>query len=357
VAVAGSPTQGAGVLRDHTYHPLRVARVVRETADAASFVLEVPADLAATFAYAAGQFCTFRAEVDGESLVRCYSMSSCPAVDRELQVTVKHVPGGAFSGWMLDALARGDEIDVAPPAGFFQLTADDGALVAFAAGSGITPIYSLVKEALATTARPIRVLYANRDRESVIFGRELDALAAAHPDRLTIDHHLDVERGFLDGSAATAFVAGAATPSAYVCGPTPFMDVVEQALLAEGIAADRIHIERFTPAAPAAAPDTSPTEPAAAAATRVTIELDGRTHAVDHHPGTTILQTARQLGLAAPSSCESGSCATCMARLVQGSAVMRVNNALTPDEVEAGWVLTCQAVPDPPAVHVVYGYD
>lgn len=353
MTAAGSPAPGAGTLRDHTYHPLRVARVVRETADAASFVLEVPAELASTFAYAAGQFCTFRAVVGGEALVRCYSMSSCPAVDDELQVTVKRVPGGAVSGWMIDSLAAGAEIDVAPPAGFFQLTPDDGELVAFAAGSGITPIYSLVKEALATTARPIRVLYANRDRESVIFGRELDALVAAYADRLRVEHRFDVDQGFLDAPGAAAFARGAAAPTAYVCGPTPFMDVVERALLADGVAGERIHIERFTPAEPAPAAAA----PAATGATRVTIELDGRTDAVDHHPGTTILQTAREMGMSPQTSCESGSCATCMARLVEGTAKMRVNNALTPEEVEAGWILTCQAVPDPPSVHVVYGYD
>ena len=120
------------------------------------------------------------------------------------------------------------------------------------------------------------------------------------------------------------------------------------------MASERIHIERFTPAAP-------PGLPAGAAlvtsTTRVTIELDGHTHAVDHYPGTTILQTARQMGMDPPSSCESGSCATCLARVVEGTATMKVNDALTDDEVDAGWVLTCQAVPDSPAVHVVYGYD
>src|SRR5207249_11102691 len=116
----------------------------------------------------------------------------------------------------------------------------------------------------------------------------------------------------------------------------------------------RVHIERFTPPEPIPQPEPENVE---ASGSRVTIELGGRTDGVDHHPGTTILQTARQMGMTPPSSCESGSCATCMARLVEGAATMKVNNALTPDEVEAGWVLTCLAVPDSPSGHAVYGYD
>ena len=142
------------------------------------------------------------------------------------------------------------------------------------------------------------------------------------------------------------------------------MDIVEAAVLGIGIEASRLHIERFTPADPitdSADSAAGGTEGAAApdgeVATRVTIELDGRTETADHRAGTTILQVARQLGMSPPFSCESGSCATCMARLVEGTVSMKVNNALDNDEVEEGWVLTCQSVPTSDAVHVVYGYD
>jgi len=351
-------TSQQGAVRDHGFHPLRVRRVVHETVEAASFVLDVPADRRADFAYAAGQFLTFRARVDGVLHHRCYSMSSAPAVDDELAVTVKRVPGGVVSNWMIDTLGPGDVVEASVPAGVFRLGPGTGDLVALSAGSGITPVYSLLKTALATTDRRVRLYYANRDRDAVIFGAELDALAARHRDRLEVVHHLDVERGFVDADALDPFLAGGPGSDHYVCGPTPFMDIVERALLARGVEPDRIHIERFTPAAPAPEPEPAAAvgagAGAVAAATRVTIELAGRTDTVDHRAGTTILQTARQMGMSPPYSCESGTCATCMAHLVDGSVKMHVNDVLTDDEVADGWVLTCQSVPTSDSVHVVY---
>ena len=364
MATPAAPASQPRAARDHGFHPLRVSRVVRETADAASYVLDVPSDLRDAFAYQAGQFLTFRVRVGGEVHHRCYSMSSAPAVDPELQVTVKRVPGGVVSNWMLDSIVAGDHVEASVPAGVFCLPPDGagetgGDLVAFAAGSGVTPVFSLLKAALSTTGRRVRLLYANRDRDAVIFAGGLADLAARHPGRLEVAHHLDVERGFVDAAAVRAFLGEGAGGVHYVCGPTPFMDIVEGELLARGVTPDRIHIERFTPAGPPGAEpageagdgdgDRDEAEPA-----RVTIELSGRVDSVDHHPGTTILQTARQMGMAAPYSCESGTCATCMARLVEGTVTMHVNDVLTDDEVAEGWVLTCQSVPTAPSVHVVY---
>lgn len=340
---------------DHRFHPLRVSGVTRETADARSLGLEVPADLRPTFAYEAGQFCTFRVWVDGQPHIRCYSMSSAPAVDTELRVTVKRTPDGVVSNWINDHLAPGDVLDVARPTGLFRL-AGEGEVVLFSAGSGITPILSLLKTALATTSRPVRLLYANRDLDAVIFRSELDAVQTRHGSRFTLAHHLDVDRGLIDSDAVRAFADGAEDPEYYVCGPGPFMETVESTLLAGGVDAGRIHIERFTIEAWRPEPEPEPVD-ASLATSRITIELDGRTQATDHHPGTTILQTARQMGMSPPFSCEAGSCATCMARLLEGTASMHVNNALTDDEVADGWVLTCQALPTSPIVHVAYGYE
>ncbi|HET6774434.1 MAG TPA: ferredoxin--NADP reductase [Acidimicrobiales bacterium] len=353
MATSAAPASQQGAVRDHGFHPLRIRRVVHETAEAASFVFEVPADLRAAFAYEAGQFLTFRAPVGGETHHRCYSMSSSPAVDDELQVTVKRVPGGVVSNWMIDSLAAGDVVEASVPAGVFCLGPGDGDLVAFSAGSGITPVFSLVKSALATTDRRVRLYYANRERDAVIFAAELDALAERHPDRLDVVHHLDVERGLVDPDALRPFLGAGTGGEFYLCGPGPFMDIVEGVLLAHGVDAGRIHIERFTPAEPP--PDLGPAAGAdGGSTTRVTVELAGRTDTVDHRPGTTILQTARQMGMSPPFSCESGTCATCMARLVEGTVKMRVNDVLADDEVEDGWVLTCQSVPTAPSVHVVY---
>lgn len=341
--------------RDHGFHTVRVARVVTETADASSLVLDVPNEQRDAFRYDAGQFCTFRVVVDGTPLLRCYSMSSAPGIDDELTVTVKRVPGGLVSNWMLDNIAAGDAVEVTYPAGVFRLHPDETGLVAFAAGSGITPVHSLVKTALASGDRPARLLYANRDVESVIFRSEIDALVDRHGDRLDVAHHLDVERGFVDAEVVGSFLGTVDSGAGYyLCGPPPFMDVVEDALLALGVSPERIHVERFTPAETT---DVPADDTGDAAVATVTIALDGRCETVEHRPGTTILQTARQLGMAPPFSCESGSCATCMARLIEGSASMHVNDALTDEEVDEGWVLTCQAVPSPPSVHVVYGFE
>jgi 3-ketosteroid 9alpha-monooxygenase subunit B len=347
------PAATQAVVRDHGFHPLRVGRVICETTDTRSFVLDVPAELTEAFVYDAGQFVTFRVCPNGEPLLRCYSMSSSPAVDTELTVTVKRVPGGVVSNWMNDTLAPGDVLEVTYPAGVFCLGSGNQDIVAFGAGSGITPVLSIVKTALATTSRRVRLLYANRDRDAVIFAAELDALLERYPDRFEMVHRLDVEQGFVDGEVVRAFVDADAGADYYICGPGPFMDIVESTLLGRHADAQRIHIERFVQVGQAEAPDAV----VAPADSRITIEFERRSETADHHPGTTILQMARQMGMSPPYSCEAGSCATCMAKILEGAASMRVNNALTADEVDDGWVLTCQAVPTTPSVRVVYGYE
>lgn len=343
-------------LRDHGFHPLRVDRVILETADTVSLVLEVPADLTQTFAYRPGQFCNVRVAVEGRAQMRCYSMSSSPDLDEDMQVTVKRVPGGVVSNWIVDNVHAGDLVELSPPTGFFQLTDGSGDVIAFAAGSGITPVFSLVKTALATTERTVRLHYANRDGASVIFGTELHDLEGRHRDRFTMVRTHDVEHGLLTPETVTTFVGEApGTAEFYVCGPGPYMEIVEQGLHALGVESSRIHIERFTAADLLVGAPPPPPEPAGD--TRVTIELDGRADVTDHRPGMTILQTARQMGMSPPFSCESGNCATCMARLLEGSVSMFVNNALTPEEVDDGWILTCQSVPTAPTVRVVYGFE
>src|SRR4051794_17346459 len=200
------------------FAPVRIKRVVRETADAVSLVLDVPDDRSADFSYRAGQFLTLRVNVDGRELRRCYSMSSAP-IEEELRITVKRDPGGLVSNWINDVAAEGAELHVAPPEGRFVLR-DDGTadeLVAFAGGSGITPIISLVRAALATTTRRVRVFYANRGRDSVIFACALAKLAEAHGDRLTIEYHYDDDSGVVSASAIEDFVQSVGGADYYVC--------------------------------------------------------------------------------------------------------------------------------------------
>ncbi len=355
MALSGPLADAPGVRIDRGFHPLRIAAIVAETAEANSFVLDVPEELRSTFVYESGQFCTFRVWVDGEPHLRCYSMSSSPVVDRELRVTVKRTPDGIVSNWMSDHLAVGDEIDTTRPAGVFRLGDGAGDVVALSAGSGITPVLSLIKTALATTMRRVHLLYANRDEDAIIFRAELDELRNQHPGRFVVHHHLDVDHGFIGPDAVVRFVDCTDDPEFYICGPAPFMDIAEEVLADSGTAPDRIHIERFTP--DEWVPEVNADEGDGTGPSQVVIELDGRTESTDYRPGTTILQTARQMGMSPPFSCESGSCATCMARLLEGTATMHVNDALTDDEVVGGWVLTCQAVPTSPLVRVAYGYE
>jgi ferredoxin-NADP reductase len=331
------------------YHPLAVSEVVDEVADTRSFVLELPPALAETFHYAAGQFCTFRATIGGESVVRCYSMSSSPDTGDRFTVTVKRVPGGMLSSWMNDTLAPGDRIDVMRPAGRFVLRRAAVPIVAFAGGSGITPVLSIIKSALATTTREIALVYANRGTDSVIFADELERLRAASGGRLSVHHHLDSERGLLDGAACAALIGERTGADFYVCGPGPYMDAVEAGLASRGIARSQLFIERFE------LPCDAPTPTAGADAQSIVIRLDRRKHTLAYEPGDTILDTARRAGLKPPFACEVGNCATCMAHLDEGKVAMRVNNALSAGEVEEGWVLTCQAIPT--SREVIVDYD
>lgn len=332
--------------REH-YHALTVADVIDETADTRSFVLEIPPPLAPNFAYAAGQFCTFRATIAGAPVVRCYSMSSSPDTGDPFTVTVKRVPGGAMSNWMNDTLARGDTVEVLPPAGLFVLRAAETPILAFAGGSGITPILSIIKTALRTTTREIELVYANRNIESVIFADTLAELQARSGGRLSVHHHLDSEKGFLDTAACAALVGERTHADFYVCGPVLYMDVVQAALESGGRDRGRLFIERFDLPAESAAGDASETE-------SIVIRLDGRKHTLAYEPGDTILDAARRAGLKPPFACQAGNCATCMAFLAEGTATMRANNALTADEVREGWILTCQAIPVSREVIVEY---
>jgi 3-ketosteroid 9alpha-monooxygenase subunit B len=337
--------------REHGFHPVRVTRVIEETADTRSYLLDAP------FPYLAGQFLTFR--VCGT--LRSYSMSSCPESDSELMITVRRVPGGQVSTWLHENLAPGDVLEATLPAGVFCLRENDAPFVAFAGGSGITPILSLAKSALAATARRVRVLAAHRDAGSVIFRAALDGLAARYPDRFEVRYHLDAEQGFLTEAGVRDFTGTDTGADFYLCGPAPFMALAERALLAHGAGPGQIFVERFEPAGgkpavPRAVPgEQAADEPAGQGQEgTVTIVLGGRRETVPQHAGESLLESARRAGLSPPFSCEAGNCATCMARITEGDAKMRANDALDDDEVAEGWVLTCQGEPVTPQITVVY---
>lgn len=330
--------------------PLRVTEVVRETDDAVTLVLDVPADRPEPFAYRAGQFLTLVLSIDGQQRRRSYSMSSAPAVDDALRITVKRDRDGVVSNWLNDTAAPGDWLYAFSPAGRFVLNDADHSLIAFAGGSGITPVYSLLRSALASTVRTARLFYANRERRAVIFDQALALLAGQHGDRFALHHHLDDASGIVTAAHVDAFLRDVDDAEFYVCGPNAFMQTVCDALRAAGVPTDRLHVEHFdAPAAAGTPPDTTAVVP-----DELIIVLNGQRTTAPYSAGDTVLQTARMAGLRAPSSCETGSCATCMARVTSGSARMINNGALEDDEVDDGWVLTCQAIPTSSTIRVEY---
>jgi len=337
----------------HTFHALPVVDIVDETADTRTLTFNVPDEIADLYRYAAGQFCAVRGTIDGQVVSRCYSMSSAPAVDDRLAVTVKRVPGGVMSNWLHDHVTIGDELELMPPSGVFCERPGEAPILAFSGGSGVTPIFSIVKQVLATGGRRVRVLDANRDHHNVIFRDELDRLTATHPDRLAVRHHLDAESGFLTADDIAAFVGDDTDAHVFVCGPTPFMDVVEEGLARAGIPPEHVTIERFVNSAVLDAP--APGDDRGEGTTeQLTIVFKRKRHETSYVAGDTVLETARRAGLRPPFSCEQGNCATCMALVIEGAVSMRANNVLTDDEVAEGWVLTCQGLPVGPVVTVEY---
>ena len=353
------------------FHPLPVAEVRAETDEAVSIRFDVPAALVEDYRYTPGQHLTLRRFIDGEELRRTYSI--CSALDdAELRVAVKRMPFGRFSTWATTELVAGDLVDVMTPVGRFTVTADPATerhLVGLAGGSGITPIFSILRSVLAREPRSrFTLVYGNRNERSVIFGDALADCKNRYLDRLHLVHVLEDEvdvpmlQGLLTEDKTRdllhAFVDPARVDGFLICGPGPMTMGVRAALLDLGIEAARIHVELFdTPGA--APPASSVREPVAASASpdggRLTVILGGTKTELGATPDTTVLEAALAAGLDLPYSCRAGVCATCRAKLVDGTVSMAANYALEPWEVAAGYVLTCQSRPT--SERVVVDYD
>ena len=351
------------------FHRLTVAEVVPETDEANSIRFDVPYDLQEVFRFKAGQHLTLRADIGGEEVRRNYSLCTAP-FESELMVTVKRIAGGIFSNWVADNLKPGDVLDVMTPHGSFTTAFDPGAArhyVAFAGGSGITPIMSLIRTALAEEPRSrFTLFYGNRDSSSVIFLEALAALKDRYMGRLEIFHFLDQEEGDVDlfnGMLDRARCDEAiehlvdepkAVAAWFICGPGPMMDAAEAALMDRSVDKDRIHIERFTAGRPSAALEAQMAAlQQQAAGLTVNVTLDGRTRKVEFSEAN-ILDSARAAGLPAPFACKAGVCATCRAKVTKGKVEMAARYGLTDEEVAAGYVLTCQSVPAGEGVAVDY---
>ncbi|MDM4719419.1 ferredoxin--NADP reductase [Micromonospora sp. WMMA1363] len=332
------------------YHRIRVSAVVEETADARSLVLAVPDDLAGRFAYRPGQFLTVRVpRGGGGTLARCYSLSSAPELGEPHTITVKRVPGGHASNWLCDQVTAGTHLQVSPPAGRFVPDSLDADLLLLAGGSGITPMASILKSILARGRGRVALVYANRDEDSVIFAAALRDLETRHPDRLWVRHWFDAERGPPTADALATLTRPYADRDTFVCGPEPYLVVARDALTGLGVAAERIHVERFE-----AMSDDEPPAAAPAAGATVQVTLDGRTLRLPWPAGTRLLDLLIDTGLNPPYSCRQGICGACACRLVDGDVVLLHNEVLEEQDFAEGYTLACQALPLTATVVVDY---
>jgi ring-1,2-phenylacetyl-CoA epoxidase subunit PaaE len=350
------------------FHRLTVRHVAPVASDALAVSFDVPPHLAPQFVFQPGQYLTLRAQVAGQDLRRAYSI--CAAAGEGLRVGVRHVPGGVFSSWLHSHAKAGLGIDVMPPQGRFGAAVANAEtllssarpqhLLAVAGGSGITPLLSIVKTALAANAHTrCTVLYGNRLAASALFKEELEDLKNRYLSRLVLHpvysrEQVDspLQSGRLDAEKlATLLRLCGPVDHAFICGPHAMNDQAEATLLAAGLARHQVHVERFG-VPPALAAQQATAQPAAQAAgtTTVAIVRDGVRRVVPYGAqDDSILAAAARAGLEVPFSCKSGVCATCRARVVQGQVTMDRNFALDATELAAGFVLACQARPVPSA--------
>ncbi|WP_025769902.1 2Fe-2S iron-sulfur cluster-binding protein [Thioalkalivibrio sp. HK1] len=345
------------------FYPLETVRARKITRQAVEVTLRPvgPGD----FAFVQGQYLTFRREFDGIEIRRSYSICA-GRNEGVLQVGIKRVPSGVFSAWAFEHLVEGTIIEAMEPAGSFDSPLEAGIgrhrYLAFAAGSGITPVISIIKTRLAAEpGSEFTLIYANRHLDTVMFKEELDDLKNTCMARLNIVHILrDAEedallsRGRIDAEKCDLIFDRLIDPRPmtriYLCGTEPLMDLVAGALSHRGVDRQRIRRERFVAgsgpvplgllrAAPAASSDD------ARSGVSVSLTLDGVVHGFEIPKGQTLLDAALERGLDMPYACRAGVCSTCKCRLVEGEVRMRVNHALEDDEVEQGFVLACQTIP------------
>ncbi|MFW0756297.1 2Fe-2S iron-sulfur cluster-binding protein [Pseudomonas sp. H11T01] len=336
------------------FFDLPVKEVIRETDSAVSLVFDVPAALTEAFQYRPGQFLTVRVLIDGKYRLRCYSLASAPNVDALHKVTIKRVDRGLVSNELCLNVKAGQVLQVRPPAGVFGPAQLDQDFLLLAGGSGITPVLSILKAALAGGKGRIDLVYANRDETSVIFRDELIELSRKHPDRLNVIHWLETVQGLPTSDRLASLLRAFAGRDVFICGPAPFMDSSVVALESIGLSRDRIHLERFI-----SLPDEEP-EPAAVTgktvettqtATRLIVRLDGKEREIVWSAGQTMLDAMITADINAPFSCRVGGCAVCMCRIRKGEVTMAANLVLDERDLSDGWVLACQSQSQSEEVH------
>jgi ring-1,2-phenylacetyl-CoA epoxidase subunit PaaE len=340
------------------FHALTVADIRRETPDSVSIALSIPDPLKPEFRFAPGQFLTVRAMLEGEECRRSYSICS-GAGEPEMRIAVKKTPGGRFSTFANEMLRPGAQLEVMPPEGRFTADAGYGRHLAFfAAGSGITPVLSIIRSALAANPQSrATLLYGNRTTSSIMFREALEDLKDRHLDRLSVFHVLsresqdiDLLNGRVDGAKIALMARTILPPSEidayFLCGPYGLIEEGRAALLAAGVNPSRVKVEVFSadgvprPAPIVVGPGAEP-----ASAARVDCVLDGVTYHLEVKADQRVVDAAHEQGVELPYSCKGGMCCTCRCKVAEGEVVMDVNYSLEAWEIEAGFVLACQSRP------------
>lgn len=344
------------------FHPLIVSDIRRETADCVSVAFQIPTELKEAYLFTPGQYLTLRATINGEDIRRSYSISS-GINDGECRVAIKKVEDGVFSTWANESLNKGDEMQVMMPMGNFTtpIAPDQKKhYLLFAAGSGITPVISIAKSVLETEKESeVSLIYGNRWFSSIIFRDQLEDMKDKYLGRFRVFHVLSAEpndielfHGRIDSTKIAGFCKGFINPETvnevFVCGPEPMIRSVRETMTSLGVKEENIHFELFASPGQSAPKTTTKTEEkkATGKVSQVSVIYDGQQ--VDFAmpiDGTPILDAAQRHGLDIPFSCKGGMCCTCRAHVSEGKTEMKVNYALEPGEVEAGFVLTCQAHP------------
>ncbi|WP_369200409.1 2Fe-2S iron-sulfur cluster-binding protein [Streptomyces sp. PU-14G] len=334
---------------------VRVVEVIRETSDAHSLVLEPIGVPAEKFGYRPGQFLTVRvpSERDG-STARCYSLCSSPLRDEKPKITVKRTADGYGSNWICDNVVEGHTLEVLRPAGTFTPDSLDSDFLLLAAGSGITPVMSILTSTLHGGSGSVTLVYANRDENSVIFRDELVTLAGEYGDRLTVIHWLESVQGLPTPAGLRALTKPYAGRQVFLCGPGPFMESAATTLRGLGVPADRMHVERFSSLTgdPFAEPEAD--VDASGPRSTVEVELDGETSTVVCPRETPLLDVLLAAGLDAPFSCREGSCSACACVLLDGEVEMERNEVLDDRDLADGLVLACQARPRTERLKITY---
>ena len=343
------------------FHTLQIENIEKETPNSVSITFKIPEELTQVFTHKAGQYITVKHTMNGVEIRRAYSIHSIPN-STFLSIGVKRVDGGTFSVFATTQLKKGDTLEVMPPEGKFLIVPDTNATknyAAFAAGSGITPVLSIIKTVLLQEPNSTFLLvYGNRSKEETMFYNELEALAKKYPTRFSLEFMCSRERienarfGRIERSTVLYYLknkySAVAFHAFYLCGPEPMINDVSDALKENGISENSIHFELFTSAEEGTLVEEHE------GSTSITITVDDVTETFTMEQSTSVLDAALDQGLDAPYSCQGGICSTCIARITEGKAEMRKNQILTDGEIAEGLVLTCQAHPTTATLKIDY---